>query len=153
MNRALKFRAWVNKGVSPFMASVTDLDLENGEVYVEGSMAFTLGEEADLMQFTGLFDRNGKEIYEGDILRMHCGCDDGAFNKAEIPGEVVWAEDRFTVRLPDRKYIPVQGSEKGKEVSAREMHGWVGMHTCLLQWTSKLEVTGNIYENPDLLKI
>lgn len=139
--REIKFRAW----------DKTEARMLDWKYLVTQQGTYLNSKHFASMQFTGLHDKNGKEIYEGDILRMHCGSDDGAFNKAEIPGEVIWDELGFRVRLPDRKCIPSQGSEKGKEVSASEMHSWVGMHTCLLQWTSKLEVIGNIYENPTLL--
>ena len=52
----------------------------------------------------------------------------------------------------DGERVPVQGSMEGESVSVHEMHSWVGMHTCLTQWQSKLEVIGNIFESPSLLK-
>ncbi|MGU7990699.1 YopX family protein [Streptococcus suis] len=41
---------------------------------VEGAVLDShLAEDVILMQSTGLFDKNGKEIFEGDVVRMHSG--------------------------------------------------------------------------------
>lgn len=102
-------------------------------------------------QFTGLHDKNGKEIYEGDILQLHCGSEDGVVEAAKIKAEVKWHDIGFKVEIPDKVVRVNGGSKDGEMVSWREIHTWVGMHTCLLEWTSKLEVIGNIYQNPELL--
>lgn len=74
-----------------------------------------------LMQFTGLLDKNGKEIYEGDIIKIR-----------DIAVEVYWDEGTAAFRLtfpesPGRLYL--------------------GHYDKNL-----VEIIGNIYENPELLK-
>ncbi len=83
--------------------------------------------EAAFMQYTGLKDMNGVEIYEGDII-------DAGFLMDELlltdSGVVVFKEYRFIVEHPD------YGEED------------------LVDWTigESLEVIGNIYENKNLLR-
>lgn len=76
--------------------------------------------EVKLMQFTGLLDKNGKEIYEGDILKSNFG----------RVGPVVWYRRGF--------FIQAESLPNGV--------------TDFLVWEQS-EVIGNIYENPELLKI
>ncbi len=81
---------------------------------------------ANLLQFTGLHDKNGREIFEGDIIRgrTEYSNDDGstAFEEIET-GKVVWLEReaRFACRVSDFYNNP-----------------------------SAVEIIGNIYENPEL---
>ena len=63
--RTIKFRAWVN---NEYMAIQGTPDLETLQ-----SFFHHYGNEKILMQFTGLYDKNGKEIYEGDILEDYLG--------------------------------------------------------------------------------
>ena len=78
-----------------------------------------------LMQYTGLKDKNGKEIYEGDILRH--------INPKQFKNsvyEVVFLNGGFAIKGDD--YI-----EDLNE---------------FLKSSSSAEVIGNIYENPELLE-
>lgn len=69
--RDIKFRAWDNYGQE--MLEVVCIDFARKYVYVRFLWPIQrvqplLSDEVTLMQFTGLCDRNGQEIYEGDIL-------------------------------------------------------------------------------------
>lgn len=127
MTRLIKFRAFVQDVKE--MQSVLMIWL-NGDNY---GLQFTNGttttlsttaakEGVKLMQFTGLKDKNGKEIYEGDI----CKCHDHPTGIEDATGEVIFDQGRYWIGT---------GS-----ICSLDDYGTA--------WT---EVLGNIYENPELI--
>lgn len=86
-------------------------------------------EDYVIMQFTGLKDKNGKGIYEGDIVNAIAEED---YQEETRTSDVIFAKD-FQWQIRYRKCY-----EHGLPVN------WGG-------WAS-LEVVGNIYENPNLLE-
>jgi len=115
--RAIKFRAWDKKEKTmekPFdLYSVGYLNGENGyeaRYYI-------------LLQFTGLHDKNGKEIYEGDIVK----------DSTDIPARIEYDDGAFILRILT-----------GQFANSTDMAGEGN--------NQFYEVIGNIYENPELLK-
>ena len=82
-------------------------------------------EDMILMQYTGLKDKNGKEIYEGDIIS-------NGYEKCIV----VWVKEQagFMLKLTNKEY------EKEK---------WTNP---MIDLRKDDEVIGNIYENPELLE-
>ena len=65
MNREIKFRAWSNETMDYFPETHTESLNANFQPGGHGT-----GEEPIFMQYTGLKDRNGKMIYEGDVVDL-----------------------------------------------------------------------------------
>ncbi len=126
--REIKFRAW-NEAESLMYQDIEDIRPRY---------------KIHLMQFTGLKDRHGKEIYEGDIVRLHC------FDHNLITATIEWIEYKFVPRIHDKKIIVDGGSHNGQEIDMRTVHSWSGMHSCF-SFPSYIEIIGNIYENPELI--
>lgn len=125
-----KFRVWMKS--LKWMCDVTNISLDSKfvdicqqgdtERYTEMSVEF---DEITLMQSTGLFDRNGKEIFEGDIL-------DYKGRKALVRWHGSYAS--FIYRFVD-------------ELQNRNTE-WKPLYLAYM----KCEIIGNIYENPELLE-
>ena len=100
--------------------------IETGDMRLCPMQDFSIG------QFTGLHDWNGKEIYEGDIIR-------GFNSKGEpVIHHIIYDDE-------EAGFVAVlKGSAKGD----------FGYGRCDQRWITecKKEVIGNIYDNPELLK-
>lgn len=118
-----KFRAW-NKDDKE-MIDVRVIDWNNMTVdsfspYIEIPL-----EKVILMQSTGLEDKNGKEVFIGDIVKCTRGCHHEVYLEKEYGGT-------FIGGMPA---IYLKGIKEG------------------YAWTEAEEIIGNIYENPELLEV
>lgn len=124
----LKQRMYYNCGVS-FSDCGMSVELERPMIVVGGWHPTHPANFFELMQFTGLYDKNGKEIYEGDMVTK-----DG-----KVGCEVIFRDGQFCVKV----LVPV---------NAIPGYGFIGrIEKFWAPLDSECEVIGNIYENPELL--
>lgn len=122
-----KFRAW--DSAKKEMFTDTFAITESGQVvvveqeFVTSTPDYIFVEHLVIMQSTGLKDKNGKEIFEGDIL----GTQDGLLNGV--------VEYRTDLGMLTNSLIRYNNFER------------------LCNVASDREIIGNIYENPELLEV
>ena len=123
--REIKFRAWDKENEK--MMKVSSLHLENKEISVKENGTFHLFRMQDLMQYTGLKDKNGKEIYEGDIVLIKLD-ETSTWHKTVVG----FKKGAFIADLIDKEdYVYIFH------------HGFTG---------DDFEIIGNVYENKNLLE-
>jgi len=135
MNREIKFRAWDTENKSMERVAIFLIDeyktYPHDRGYIHNCQDWEhhdLISKPVIMQYTGLKDKNGKEIYEGDIVKLW-------FDEGE---EVFW--NTFLVKFFEGCFICefLQGDTEEYPISE--------------YWNDSqdLEIIGNIYENPEL---
>lgn len=141
--RELKFRVWIKDEERYYDESDEEsyMIVPNGNVtytsesYEEDGVWFndTTSATNDVVveQYTGLKDKNGKEIYEGDIVRTK-SCDQPNFSAGAI-------------EMVQQMYLIMNSAHyRDPEISHCEPLG----HYC----DTELEVIGNIHKNPELVE-
>ncbi|QCJ56122.1 YopX family protein [Enterococcus mundtii] len=123
-----KFRVWdKNNKCMHEVRSIwigDDFPLNSHVVYSLGNTVEVIFDDIELMQSTGLKDKNGVDVYQGDIIKCTSGC----------PHEVIWLEEYGGTFIGGMPAWYLSGLNNG------------------YSWAGREEVIGNIYENSELLE-
>jgi len=124
--REIKLRAWKHINTPEMFNNVQAIDFKRGVAHLGcrlSSSTVRTDEESlnnlILMQYTGLTDKNGREIYEGDISWDE------------------WNDCYGVVKFDEGKFI----------------YEWENVCEDLIEVHDYLDISGNIYENPELLEV
>lgn len=129
MKREIKFRAWDD--LHNKMYPVSDIEWDaDGRMWVtadDGKNGIELiDDEAHLMQYTGIHDKNGRKIYEGDIVRTG---KDNVGDLEPMIGQVIMQEGSWLIENEKKQ----EAIDLFSEITSRE-------------------VIGNIFEDKQLLE-
>ena len=113
MTREIKFRAW-DKETKSMIKEVWEIGLKSNY-----NQSWLIGDDKrtdnfELMQYTGLKDKNGKEIYEGDIVKSRdnhlfiINYEYGSFGAGWIKDDLVWYSS--ATKSFDKKIFEVIGN-------------------------------------------
>ena len=134
MSREIKFRAWLKEEKKMVIVETIDFSeksiqyLEKNEIMDAYLLRTNFLEDVELMQYTGLKDKNGTEIYEGDIV------------KYKFP------YDRRLKHISPVFYMESQASYGVLDICKN------GIPLYTISANNYFEVIGNIYENKNLLE-
>lgn len=145
--RTIKFRAWDNEGKKMCTSAYGTFHLVSLDLGETSSFHWTNSEypepkfDLEMMQYTGLKDSNGKEVFESDILSY-----------------VIYAEYSHTGTVKFGEYDYGEGADKYYNVGWYVQRG-VGSTIPLievlgknsLESFSEPKVIGNVHQNPELL--
>lgn len=123
--REIKFIAWHKE--KKIMGEVLGIDILHKEIFFSNEdvncYEHSDFKDIELMQYTGLYDKNEKEIYEGDIVKLRANHGIGVVKYYDEWGA-------FVIEYIKPRPLAVLGMNYYKE---------------------DIEVLGNIYKNPELL--
>ena len=135
--RIIKFRAWIKDLNKMYNVEGFNIEYENIVILLENGFDTPYCSinyyDCELMQYTGLKDRNDKEIYEGDIVKMHLGPKLMPIAENDLICVIEYGLQGYGSKIGFSGYY-----KNGARVP--------------LPYKDRLEVIGNIYENPELME-
>lgn len=132
MTREIKFRAWDKKRKEWYGASDPEITTFYGFHLFGECTGFCYPsiedlEHLEITQFTGLYDKNGKEVYEGDVVITN----QPMYDEGNTYNQVVFYNSAFIFKAIDNK-----------------------LDCVVYEYSSKfIKVIGNVFENPELLEV
>lgn len=143
--RPIKFRAWDKYGEVMYHDVVNGIYCDPDEIL--GFDQILSLAQYEVMQYTGLKDKNGREIYEGDILRT-CEDDQHIPERESGGGIIGYATKQGFSQIGTVHFEEGSFSYKTRRTLS-------GRHEDInipVDWLESYEVIGNKFDNPELLE-